>query len=602
MSLSPAADRTPLPLPNPFGRLVGDPLRNEIDVPEINRPAFEACLRLIEGVRAQSSSGALTLLGEAGSGKTHLLGRVRRWLEGVPASLFVVARMDTSGSMLWRHLRRCLADALLRPGPSGRRALDDLLQSRQAELALLPERDLAIIFENLLKGTHVRDAEAWLRGQELPETALRRLELAEPGPDENQETASRNVVVSICSLVEPGVVVLCLDQWEALQGFVGDTSGFVAAGQAVSLLHDPPVRNVCVISSVQYGFLQTLETVLDIAVQRRMLANTQAIDPLNWDQAVKLVAARLDSVPALAEMRSGRADPLWPLTDAPIRQVFSRNRAPAARVIARSKDLFDKWATGEVAPEKPIEEALRGMLDERTLPVDLADGEAAFRNGLPVMFTALHARPAAPPPASAFDFVLNNGRHTVAVCNQANANSLASRIKKVDEAWRPAPGQRLLLLRDARLPIGATASVTRQRLAAIERSGGRLVPVSHEALAALAALRRLLADAQSGDLSYRGDGISAATVEQWIAGNLPAALGPLIAEVGAPHLLSPKLADLLSQRKIVSLEEAARELQARPEEVEACARRDPRLFGLLGGATPVLFQPAVLAGSGPAAE
>ena len=81
------------------------------------------------------------------------------------------------------------------------------------------------------------------------------------------------------------------------------------------------------------------------------------------------------------------------------------------------------------------------------------------------------------------------------------------------------------------------------------------------------------------------------TVEQWIAGHLPAALDPLIAEIGAPDLLSPKLADLLARKKIVSVADAALELGVRPEEVESCARRDPRLFGILGGATAALFQP-----------
>jgi hypothetical protein len=81
------------------------------------------------------------------------------------------------------------------------------------------------------------------------------------------------------------------------------------------------------------------------------------------------------------------------------------------------------------------------------------------------------------------------------------------------------------------------------------------------------------------------------TVEQWIAGHMPAALDPLMSEIKSPDLLSPKLADLLAQRKIISLEAAAQELEARPEEIESCARRDPRLFGMLGGSTPALFQP-----------
>jgi hypothetical protein len=85
-----------------------------------------------------------------------------------------------------------------------------------------------------------------------------------------------------------------------------------------------------------------------------------------------------------------------------------------------------------------------------------------------------------------------------------------------------------------------------------------------------------------------------------MAGHMPSALDPLIAQLGvgaaepqsdALSGLSSKLAALLAESKIISLEDAARALQAGPEEVETCARRDPRLFGILGGSAPALFQP-----------
>jgi hypothetical protein len=574
-------------LPNPFGRIVGFPLDDgEIDVAEINGDAFESCQRLVREVLSQDSSSALTLFGDVGSGKTHLLGRVRRWIEKGSGALFVLASMDTSARMLWRHLRRCLADALLRSDASGRRALDVL---QHPGIEQVPARDLGIVLGNLLKGTHVRDSAAWLRGQELPEAALQRLELAQPNPDEEQEAASRDVVVSLCSLLSPSVVVFCLDQMEALQSFPDDKEGLHAAGQAVWVLHDK-VRNACIISCVQTTFVPVLEETLPEWVRDRMLGHRKGIRLLDWEQARRLIAARLDSVPALAELRRGQSNPLWPLPEEPIRQVFVANAAPARKVIARCKDLFDQWRTGQAPAEQSLDDALEAMLEERIAPIEPADAEAAFRNGLPVVFRALATPSTSPMKGSPVDFVLHNGRQMVALCNQANSNSLVNRIKKL-EAWHPDAAQRLLLLRDARLPISPSAKATRQRLKSIEDKGGRVVSVSQEAIEALAALRRLLADAQSGDLAHRGYPIPVGTVEQWIAGHLPAALDPLIAEFGAPDLLSPKLADLLAQRKIVSVADAALELGVRPEEVESCARRDPRLFGILGGATAALFQP-----------
>lgn len=587
MSQSPSDDNKILP--NPFGRIVGLPLDDdEIDVAEINREAFASCQRLIHDVRNQQASAALTLFGEAGAGKTHLLGRVRRWLREVPESLFVLVRMDTNARMLWRHLQRSLADALLRPNASGRRPLDELLRARESECRNLSERDLGIVLENLLQGLHQRDSAAWLRGQELPDAALQRLELAQPNTEEDQEAAARNKVVSLCSLLEPGVVVFCLDQWEALQSFVGDSEGLLAASQAVWVLHDK-VRNACIISCVQTGFMQRLETAVDVAIRRRMLSGRQGIDLLDWDKAQRLIAARLDSIPALAGMRRGQGDRLWPLAEPAVRQVFVDGLAPAGKVISRCKDLFDQWRGSQRPSEEPLEDVLQTMLEERMKPVEAADAETAFRNGLPVMLNSLGASPRIPRNET-FDFSLHNGKQQIALCNQTNGRSLEARLKKVGEAWDSSTGDRLLLLRDARLPIGPNARVTRQRLKSIEEKGGRFVTVSQEAVESLAALRRLLADAQSGDLAHRGELVPSSSVERWIAGHLPSALDPLISEIEAPDLLSPRLADLLAQRKIVSLEDAARQLEVRPEEVESCARRDPRLCGVLGGATPALFQ------------
>jgi hypothetical protein len=127
-------------------------------------------------------------------------------------------------------------------------------------------------------------------------------------------------------------------------------------------------------------------------------------------------------------------------------------------------------------------------------------------------------------------------------------------------------------------------------LKSIENKNGRLLSVSQEAVESLGALRRLLADAQSGDLAFHGDSVNVTQVEQWIAGHLPRALEPLLSEVAAPDVLTGRLTDLVAERKVISLEEASQEIGSPVAEVETCARRDPGLFGILGGGTPVIFQ------------
>ena len=73
------------------------------DVPAIHGKVFDQCLSAIEHVRTGHRSAGLLIHGEAGSGKTHLLGRLRaRLAPQAPAAtfrnecLYVWVRLQTS--------------------------------------------------------------------------------------------------------------------------------------------------------------------------------------------------------------------------------------------------------------------------------------------------------------------------------------------------------------------------------------------------------------------------------------------------------------------------------------------------------------------------
>ena len=86
--------------------------------------------------RAEKGSWSVLLYGAAGCGKTHLLSRLRRWLNSEldtvpskPAALFVAVRMETGRGMIWRHLRRRFAEELSQTRADGITHLDAMLQS-----------------------------------------------------------------------------------------------------------------------------------------------------------------------------------------------------------------------------------------------------------------------------------------------------------------------------------------------------------------------------------------------------------------------------------------------------------------------------------------
>src|SRR5688500_20194066 len=113
-------------LRNPFlGTIVDDPWRAaSVSVPTIHAAILERCQSAIEYVRRENKSAGVLIHGQPGSGKTHLLSRLREYAaqgqrmeqscldEG--QCVFVSVRLSTSPKRIWRYVRQCFVDDLLR--------------------------------------------------------------------------------------------------------------------------------------------------------------------------------------------------------------------------------------------------------------------------------------------------------------------------------------------------------------------------------------------------------------------------------------------------------------------------------------------------------
>ncbi len=195
-------------------------------------------------------------------------------------------------------------------------------------------------------------------------------------------------------------------------------------------------------------------------------------------------------------------------------------------------------------------------------------------------------------PSKLINLAVANGSSTVQIAfgNHVHPTSLARWLGKI--AQQAAPN--LCIIRDARLGISPTARVTRQRLEAIVKEGGRLVRVEAEALAALDAMRHLLAAATSGDLSLGGDTVEGTTVRDWLRRNLPKQVIDLAGELTgeeAPTSIdcqTDALLDLLQNRKVVPLDEALRLTELTVEKIKAFAGRHPDRVCFFGGDQPVV--------------
>lgn len=650
---------------NPFiESVVSDPWETlETDVSSVHQSAFTRCCEAVGAIRARLRTTSALLYGEAGSGKTHLLARLRAHVAceakadgpgGLQDAIFVSAPLRTSARMIWRHLRDCLVGDLLRKSGDDGSQLERLLLSLLSKHGLtggddrlwLAERSQVARRENfrcheleelfdridgegrlsynlraalghLLLGRHRGLAGAWLRGANLPEAALKSLEITpEPDGDDELEEQAHQLVIALSSLATAELpLIFCFDQIEALQLDQQDASGLIAFGQMISALH-AETKHILLISCAQITFLGALyKHVREADLDRMREFGEISLNPLTWDEAQQLIRARLDAPSELKRLRADHLDPLWPLREAEIKTAFIGARCTARRLIAHCAALFEAQRGVEIIaipPAPAVEDFLKAALEERRRKA-LESGEPSQTNqiithGLPSLLSLTgnrwRQRNRNVPAGVDLMFESVEGDVAIGLCNNRPGPGLVKKLDQLRKLAEDEPATRLILLRDSRLPIGRSAAKTRELRERLLKKGARWVEPSAEALATLDALRRLLSDAKSGELDNHGDTVELKTVQDWLAQHLAVELKDVLNEMAPADVMPPpeelyeEIADLLGRHHVVSVADAAALLGREVEEVEACAQRHSERVGALGDPPAVLFR---LVTEGPAA-
>lgn len=590
-------------VPNPFARGVVRSVweKDVVDVEAIHREAFSALLGLVEERRRGVHGRSVLLYGFAGSGKTHLLRRLRLHLQSSSDAFvpFIWVWMQTSPGMKWRHLRREFINNLLRGQIDGRNQLEQLIELAagefEARLERLVDRNLQVVLEHLAKKCFVRDATAWLRGDPLPESVAERLGLGEMEfEDASAEDASRRLIHDLASFSQPTLFVLCLDQLEQLQAHPGDRTGLFAVGELFAALDR--IENAIVIGCAQTEMQEELDGVLmQYARDRFRPLGLGELKPAEIEQ---LVRARLAAEPRIAACRPAGASEFWPIDLKRLRPAGDPIRLATPRwVLYACAEQFEA-ARGKALPRPSLGEFLRLEYQARLeaaqqqLSPNVSDG--ILSDGLPRLLHLGGYRIIREelPPWLDHELVSAEGAKIGVAISNETPRGRWRKLNRILEGWRPEE-RSLVILTDAFHPVSTTAKRTRELLEELERRGARRLIPSKEALAALDALRRLLGDVESGDQDFEGGTPELAAVEAWVRRNTPPALAQLLEEITRvvrPGQLCSALADLLAEEKVLSATRAAEALGADLEELVRCARENRHHFGLLMGAEPVVFE------------
>jgi hypothetical protein len=637
MSISPE-------IPNPFlDRVVSDAWSKPADVPSIHAEPFRLCLSGLASVQ-RGVRDSLLVAGSPGSGKTHLLTRLQRHLtdtaaqspDGALQCVFVAVKLQANPYLLWQHVRRRLADDLMRR-EQGVTQLQRLVAHKiaserreppkawvkrlrvltQAEDEIVSEyleavtqrldigREVHVIIEHLVRDRALTDARAALRGESLPEAALERLGLGPTSEDDDREEVARRVVTSLCRLAGDTLpVVFCFDQVEALTAAgVSETEAFARFGRVAADLVESD-ENVFLISCVQTGYLASLEQAVRKADRDRAFQRRTSLEALTREQVHALVRSRLDASAELASARAERAgNPFYPFEPAFVDKLCALSPMPR-KVFVKCAERFEELQVGGVRrrPEA-LEPALERFFDERKRAAvkvgpDL-NAEEVLMHGLPILWHvrgvgATSVERIAGAKDVSLALPLREGRLTVHVCNERHMNSLAARLKRIVKEPKGGPAA---VVRGPYLPpITKTAKKVHAHLHEFEQAGGRFLYSLPEVVAALDALRSLVSEALAGDLSHEGQAVDEGAVRAWLARHLDGDLAEFVERLESPAPPDAGAGELmrdvdgaLASQWVAPADAIAREIGRPVEAVVGAARLAPERVGVLEGPPAVLF-------------
>jgi hypothetical protein len=363
---------------------------------------------------------------------------------------------------------------------------------------------------------------------------------------------------------------------------------------------------------VQTAFLDRLDEVIRGADMDRLAEREGLLKPLTREEAERLVAARLQASPALARMRKGQSNTLWPLKPGRLAELLQDNTACTPRqLISFCEDEYEKWHQGQTLPAETIDEFLAIQyqleLEQALRASDAQRMDETLAHGLPLLLPLLgKGRQVVDASFKHVDLIIETaaGRIHLSFCNQVG-NQFTVRLAKLRAEVEGGRLPNLYLLRDSRLPISRYARKGQEHLEALASREVPFLRPSAEMLAAIESFRSLWSDAKAGDLAKRGEVVPVETVERWYIGHLPEPVARLIDEINprggrSPHdALYDELLELVQRARVIPLSEAAQTLRREGPELEACLARYRNQFGVLQGPPVVIYERA--AGAAPRA-
>jgi hypothetical protein len=300
-----------------------------LEVEGIHAPILKALGQTISQIGKDHGTRTCLLTGDSGTGKSYLLGRLKRQLNDRAFFAYIGPWPDSD--FLWRHTLRNTVDSLIHV-PEGQSESQLLLwlkglatvQKRGLTKWILGERgrfvqDLQAAFPagvyngkeffgvlyDLATNPDLRFlAYSWLKGDNLDKEDLKALRVRQPIDSEDAAQKLLSNMGRIAQSTQP--IVLCFDNLDSIPNLANGRPDLQSLFNLNSTIHNEKLCNFLVLISVVTGTWRENRKAIQPADLAR-INHTLQLKPINLKQAAALWAIRLTPLQAQAEPKPTNA-------------------------------------------------------------------------------------------------------------------------------------------------------------------------------------------------------------------------------------------------------------------------------------------------------
>ncbi|MGC1393925.1 MAG: ATP-binding protein [Coleofasciculaceae cyanobacterium] len=353
----------------------------EPEVDSIHQEAITTIEATLDQVAEDHRTRTLILDGDGGSGKTYLLGRLKKAFNH--KAFFAYIPPFPQSDHIWRHILRYTVDSLIQV-PDGQTEsqlllwLNSILTSlKQRSLKDKITKDDVFDFvrndrqkfirqlKSIYKKAGIYNADyffgvlhdllepelydlacEWLRGDSLSEESLRELKVKSPI---EEELDAREIIANFGRIAgDTQPIVICFDQLESLARLSDDSIDLQTLFNINTKIHGED-KNFLIIISISTNTWKRNESEIDLTHKARLNKKVD-LKPITLEQAGTLLSSRLYSLHSQANPKPNSS--LYPLNFQ-----YLENEFPGAKVNVREslilgRDIFKEYKQWLLAGEK----------------------------------------------------------------------------------------------------------------------------------------------------------------------------------------------------------------------------------------------------------